>query len=115
MIKEYLERGKQVLYLLPEIAITSQIILRLQAVFGDKAGFYHSKLSDFERAEVWQRVAGKFHDYDRLQIVIGVRSAVFLPFGDLGLIIIDEEHENTYKQYDPAPRYNARDVAIMLA
>ncbi len=115
LIRQFIEQGKQVLYLLPEIAITTQIIYRLQAVFGDKVGIYHSKLSDNERAEVWQRVADNYQDFEPYQIVIGVRSAVFLPFKNLGLIIVDEEHENTYKQFDPAPRYNARDLAIVLA
>ncbi len=115
LIQQYVEQGKQVLYLLPEIAITTQIVYRLQAVFGDKVGIYHSKLSSNERAEVWQRLAGQLPDYEPYKIIIGVRSAVFLPFQNLGLIIVDEEHENTYKQFDPAPRYNARDVAIKLA
>ena len=115
LIKQFVEQGKQVLYLLPEIAITTQIVYRLQAVFGDKVGIYHSKLSSNERAEVWQRLSGQMPDYEPYQIIIGVRSAVFLPFKNLGLIIVDEEHENTYKQFDPAPRYNARDVAIKLA
>ena len=98
------------MYLLPEIALTTQIVVRLQKVFGDKMGIYHSKFSDNERVEVWKGVvSGQF------QFVIGVRSAVFLPFDNLGLIIVDEEHETSYKQHDPAPRYHARDVAMMMA
>lgn len=110
LIQQALEGGSQVLYLLPEIALTTQIVVRLQKVFGDKMGIYHSKFSDNERVEVWKGiVSGQY------QFVVGVRSAVFLPFDNLGLIIVDEEHETSYKQHDPAPRYHARDVAIMLA
>jgi len=110
LIQEVLESGSQVLFLLPEIALTTQIVNRLQKVFGNKMGVFHSKYSDNERVEVWQGVIhGKF------QFVVGVRSAVFLPFDSLGMIIIDEEHESSYKQHDPAPRYHARDTAIMLA
>ena len=110
LIEEALNQGKQVLYLLPEIALTSQIISRLKEVFGDKTGIYHSRFSDSERVEVFMKLRrGEY------QIILGVRSAVFLPFTNPGLIIIDEEHENTYKQFDPAPRYHARDAAIMLA
>lgn len=110
LIQRALESGSQVLYLLPEIALTTQIVVRLQKVFGDKMGIYHSKFSDNERVEVWKGiVSGQY------QFVIGVRSAVFLPFDNLGLIIVDEEHETSYKQHDPAPRYHARDVAMMLA
>ena len=109
LIQDTLAAGKQVLYLLPEIALTAQIVNRLQTVFGEKMGIYHSKFSDNERVEVWQGLlSGKF------DFVIGVRSAVLLPFQNLGLIIVDESHENSYKQFDPAPRYNARDVAIYL-
>ena len=115
LIKEQLAKGKQVLYLLPEIAITSQIVARLQAVFGDQVGFYHSRLNDNERAEVWQRLNNWLAGKEPYKIIIGVRSAIFLPFHNLGLVIVDEEHENTYKQFDPAPRYNARDAAIMLS
>lgn len=113
LIQEELKKGKQVLYLLPEIALTTQIIGRLKHHFGDKIGIYHSKYSDAERVEVYRNLAGMTEKkpYD---IILGVRSAVFLPFKDLGLIIIDEEHENTYKQFDPAPRYNARDAATIL-
>ncbi|GAB3890109.1 replication restart helicase PriA [Spirosoma agri] len=110
MIQQAIGSGSQVLYLLPEIALTTQIVVRLQRVFGDKMGIYHSKFSDNERVEVWKGVvSGQF------QFVVGVRSAVFLPFDNLGLIIVDEEHETSYKQHDPAPRYHARDVAMMLA
>ncbi|MER2995976.1 replication restart helicase PriA [Pontibacter populi] len=110
LIKHALEGGGQVLYLLPEIALTAQIVTRLMKVFGEKLGVYHSKFSDNERAEVWQGVLS-----GRFQVVVGVRSAVFLPFHNLSLIIVDEEHEASYKQYDPAPRYNARETALMMA
>ncbi len=110
LIKHALEGGGQVLYLLPEIALTAQIVQRLMKVFGDKLGVYHSKFSDNERAEVWQGILS-----GRFQVVVGVRSAVFLPFHELSLIIIDEEHEASYKQYEPAPRYNARETALMMA
>ena len=110
LIQQALSSGSQVLYLLPEIALTTQIVVRLQRVFGDKMGIYHSKFSDNERVEVWKGiVSGQY------QFVVGVRSAVFLPFDNLGLIIVDEEHETSYKQHDPAPRYHARDVAMMMA
>lgn len=110
LIRRALEGGAQVLYLLPEIALTTQIVVRLQKVFGSSMGVYHSKFSDNERVEVWNGILnGKF------KFVVGVRSAVFLPFDNLGLIIIDEEHDPSYKQHDPAPRYLARDVARMLA
>ncbi|QRR03227.1 replication restart helicase PriA [Dyadobacter sandarakinus] len=110
MIRQVLASGSQVLFLLPEIALTAQIVVRLRKVFGDVMGIYHSKFSDNERVEVWKGILdGKF------QFVVGVRSAIFLPFDNLGLIIVDEEHETSYKQHDPAPRYNARDVAVILA
>jgi len=113
LIEDALKNKKQVLYLLPEIALTSQIILRLKAVFGKKVGVYHSKFSDAERVEIWNNlIDAKEESY---QIILGVRSSIFLPFANLGLIIIDEEHENTYKQFDPSPRYNARDLAVVLA
>ncbi|MDY6800505.1 MAG: primosomal protein N' [Bacteroidota bacterium] len=114
LMQEQIDQGKQVLYLLPEIALTAQIINRLKSVFGNRVGIYHSKFNDGERVEVYQNVLKntKKNHYD---IILGVRSSLFLPFSNLGLIIIDEEHENTYKQYDPAPRYNARDTAIVLA
>ena len=111
LIDEEIRRGRQVLYLLPEIALTAQIINRLKAVFGSKVGIYHSKFSDAERVEVWNNIGRE----DGYSVVLGVRSSIFLPFANLGLVIVDEEHENTYKQYDPAPRYHARDAAIMLA
>ncbi len=114
LIKSMLDKAKQVLYLLPEIAITSQIINRLKEVFGDKVGVYHSKFSDSERVEIWNNVAGKGNS-KKYDIILGVRSSIFLPFDNLGLIIVDEEHENTYKQQDPAPRYHARDSSIVLA
>ncbi|MCA6073654.1 replication restart helicase PriA [Fulvivirga sedimenti] len=110
IMQHVLDNDMQILYLLPEIALTTQIVQRLRAVFGDKLGVYHSRYSDNERVEVWQGVLS-----GRYQIVVGVRSSIFLPFDHLGLVIIDEEHEHSYKQYDPAPRYHARDAAIMLA
>lgn len=113
LINEQLQQGKQVLYLLPEIALTTQIIHRLKTVFGNQVGIYHSKFSEAERTEVWNRVLSKGDD--RYSVILGVRSSVFLPFTNLGLVIVDEEHENTYKQFDPAPRYNARESAIYLA
>lgn len=110
LIRRALDGGTQVLYLLPEIALTTQIVQRLKKVFGSAMGVYHSKFSDNERVEVWNGVLqGKF------RFVVGVRSAVFLPFDNLGLIIIDEEHDPSYKQQEPAPRYHARDVARMMA
>lgn len=114
LIEEQLKKGKQVLYLLPEIALTAQIINRLKNAFGDKVGVYHSKFSYSERVQVWQ---GMMDDKEKhkYQVILGVRSSVFLPFDNLGLVIVDEEHENTYKQFDPAPRYHARDAAIVLA
>lgn len=111
LIDEVLKQGRQVLYLLPEIAITTQITERLAKLFGDKLFVYHSKFSDNERVEVWNKL---LHE-NTPKLVLGVRSSLFLPFKDLGLIIVDEEHENTYKQQDPAPRYHARNAAIMLA
>jgi len=114
LIREQLERGNQVLYLLPEIALTSQIIQRLKAVFGNQVGVYHSKFPDNERVEIYNQLLNDSGGSD-YQVILGVRSSVFLPFSRLGLVIVDEEHENTYKQFDPAPRYHARDVAIMLA
>ena len=111
LIQRALERKEQVLYLLPEIALTVQIMQRLQRIFGDRLGIYHSKYSDAERVEIWQKQLSQ-HPYD---VILGARSAVFLPFQRLGLVIVDEEHETSYKQQDPAPRYHARSVAIMLA
>lgn len=112
LIEEQLATGKQVLYLLPEIALTTQLVGRLRTYFGDKVGVYHSKYSNNERVELWRKVIEKS---PKAQIVIGARSALFLPFSDLSLIIVDEEHEQTFKQVDPAPRYHARDAAIVLA
>lgn len=111
LIEETLRQGRQVLYLLPEIALTTQITERLQRVFGSRLGIYHSKFPDAERVEIWQKQLSET-GYD---IILGVRSSVFLPFRNLGLVIVDEEHENTYKQQDPAPRYHARNAAIVLA
>jgi len=111
LIDEMVKGGKQVLYLLPEIALTTQIISRLRKVFGDRVGVYHSKFSDAERVEVYLKMLSR-EPYD---IILGVRSSIFLPYSSLGLIIVDEEHENTFKQYNPAPRYHARDTAIVLA
>lgn len=111
LIDEAVRQGKQVLYLLPEIALTTQITERLKRVFGSRLGIYHSKFPDAERVEVWQKQLSQ-EPYD---IILGVRSSLFLPFQRLGLVIVDEEHENTYKQQDPAPRYHARNAAIVLA
>lgn len=111
LIEETIRQGRQVLYLLPEIALTTQITERLKRVFGSRLGIYHSKFPDAERVEIWQKQLSE-QDYD---IILGVRSSVFLPFRRLGLVIVDEEHENTYKQQDPAPRYHARNAAIVLA
>jgi len=111
LIDEMVKNGKQVLYLLPEIALTTQIINRLRKVFGSKVGIYHSKFSDAERVEVYLKMVSE----DPYDIILGVRSSIFLPFEHLGLIIVDEEHENTFKQFNPAPRYHARDTAIVLA
>ncbi|TVQ83702.1 MAG: DEAD/DEAH box helicase, partial [Bacteroidetes bacterium] len=119
LIREAIEKGQQVLYLLPEIALTTQIIRRIQSHFGDKAGVYHSRFNEMERTEVWNNLAlGGIESLKttiRYQLVVGPRSALFLPWNKLGLIIVDEEHEASYKQHDPAPRYHARDAAIWLA
>ncbi len=112
LLEEVLDNGQQALYLLPEIALTSQLINRLQAYFGNKVSVYHSKYSIHERVEVWNNV---LNNKDKAKIVIGARSALFLPFPDLGIIVVDEEHEASFKQFDPAPRYHARDAAIVLA
>lgn len=111
LIDKVLKMGRQVLYLLPEIAITTQITERLAKLFGDKLLVYHSKFSDNERVEVWNRLLYG----NGPMLILGVRSSLFLPFSSLGLIVVDEEHENTYKQQDPAPRYHARNAAIVLA
>jgi primosomal protein N' (replication factor Y) (superfamily II helicase) len=110
LIRQALESGTQVLYLLPEIALTTQIVQRLRKLFGDHMGVYHSRFSDNERVEVWNGVLN-----GRFNFVIGVRSSIFLPFNHLGLIIVDEEHDTSYKQQEPAPRYHARDAALMMA
>ena len=112
LIQEVLEDGKQVLFLLPEIALTTQIITRLQFYFGDQISVFHSKYSMNERVEVWNNVLG---NKTKAQIILGARSSIFLPFSNLGLIVVDEEHETSYKQFEPSPRYNARDAAIVLA
>lgn len=111
LIQRELEQHRQVLYLLPEIALTVQMMERLRRVFGNRLGIYHSKYSDAERVEIWQKQLSG-HPYD---VILGARSAVFLPFQNLGLVIVDEEHETSYKQQDPAPRYHARSAAIMMA
>ena len=115
LIQEAIDEGKQVLYLLPEIALTAQIINRLKQYFGDKLGVYHSRYGTNERVEVWQQV-NEFakSQAPQRQIIIGSRSAIFLPYSNLGLVIVDEEHDSSFKQVDPAPRYNARDAAIVL-
>jgi primosomal protein N' (replication factor Y) len=112
LIEEYINSGRQVLYLLPEIALTTQLVVRLTAYFGNQVAVFHSKYSNNERIEAWQQVLSAS---EKAKVVIGARSALFLPFQNLGLIIIDEEHEQTFKQQDPAPRYHARDAAIVLA
>ena len=111
LIQQALKDGKQVLYLLPEIALTTQITERLKRIFGRRLGVYHSKFPDAERVEIWQKQLSE-NPYD---IILGVRSSVFLPFRRLGLVIVDEEHENSYKQQDPAPRYHARNAALVMA
>ncbi|NVO20104.1 MAG: primosomal protein N' [Bacteroidetes bacterium] len=130
LIRETLDAGKQVLYLLPEIALTTQIINRLTKYFGSEAGIYHSRYDENERVEIWQKVANSMFFTPKTviesgmdgtslqgsyQVILGARSALFLPYCNLGLIIVDEEHDSSFKQYDPAPRYNARDAAIFLA
>ncbi len=113
LIQEQLDLGKQVLFLLPEIALTTQLIQRLSSYFGEQIGVYHSKFNQNERVEIWNHVLN--NNPSKFRIVLGARSSVFLPFQELGLIIVDEEHESSFKQYDPSPRYNARDSAIVLA
>ena len=117
LITEMIRKGKQVLYLLPEIALSTQLIHRLKKHFGNEIGVYHSKFSDAERVEIWNNIqnTSKLNNQPQYKIILGVRSSVFLPYTNLGLIIIDEEHENTFKQYNPAPRYQARDAALVLA
>lgn len=113
LIEEQLTKGKQVLFLIPEIALTTQLIDRLSAYFGEQIGVYHSKFNQNERVEIWNTVLA--NDPTKFRLIIGARSSIFLPFQELGLIIVDEEHENTFKQTDPSPRYNARDASIVLA
>ena len=115
LIEEVLQLGKQVLYLVPEIALTTQLTDRLQAVFGDRLVVYHSKFSNAERVEIYHEVKGDEEMRREARVILGARSAIFLPFSELGLIIVDEEHEPSYKQQDPAPRYHARSAAIMMA
>jgi primosomal protein N' (replication factor Y) len=119
LMKETLDAGKQVLYLLPEIALTTQIITRLQNHFGGSISVYHSRFNENERVEVWKTVlgTGPVHEANGLasRLILGARSAVFLPFTNLGLVVVDEEHDSSYKQYDPSPRYNARETAMFLA
>lgn len=112
LIEEAIAKGKQVLYLLPEIALTTQLVTRLQIYFGEKVSVFHSRYSSHERVEVWYNV---LNNESKARIILGARSSIFLPFQDLGLIIVDEEHESSFKQFDPAPRYHARDSAIVLA
>lgn len=112
LIQDYLEQGKQILFLLPEIALTTQLIQRLSSYFGALVGVYHSRFNQNERVEIWNKVLN--NDPLTYRIILGARSAVFLPYQDLGLIIVDEEHESSFKQYDPSPRYNARDASIVL-
>ncbi len=115
LIDEVLKHGKQALYLLPEIALTTQIIERLKNVFGTKVGIYHSRLNSQERVEIWKKVLRfQTNPKEGYQVVLGARSALFMPFSNLGLVIVDEEHENSFKQFDPAPRYHARDMAVVL-
>ena len=112
-MRDAVEQGKQVLYLVPEIALTTQLVNRLRSYFGNRIGVYHSRFNQHERVEVWNKVLdNKSGDYD---IILGARSAIFLPFINLGLVVVDEEHDSSYKQFDPAPRYNARDAAMVLA
>ena len=112
LLEQFVHQGKQVLFLLPETALTTQLVQRLTAYFGNEVAVFHSKYSNNERIEVWNQV---LENSPKAKVVIGVRSAMFLPFANLGCIIVDEEHEQTYKQHDPAPRYHARDAAIVLA
>ena len=115
LIQDQLDKGKQVLYLLPEIALTTQIINRLKIYFGDKVGVSHSRMNNNERVEIWNAVKEKNSKKTQYPIIIGARSSLFLPFNKLGLIIVDEEHEPSFKQHQPSPRYHARDASIFLA
>lgn len=112
LIQQAIDEGKQVLYLLPEIALTTQIIVRLQKIFGDAVGIYHSKFNLNERVELWNEL---LKTNSKFKVILGARSSLFLPFTNLGLVIVDEEHENTFKQFDPAPRYHGRDLSLVLA
>lgn len=112
LISKVLDQGKQVMYLVPEIAITEQLVRRLQHIFGSAVAVFHSRMNLQERAELWHRIRD---NKEQARMIIGARSALFLPYSELGLVIVDEEHENTFKQFDPAPRYHARDAAIVLA
>jgi primosomal protein N' (replication factor Y) len=115
LIDEALKSGKQALYQVPEIALTTQIVQRLKNVFGPKVGIYHSRLNSQERVEIWEKVLQFRQNPDEgYQVILGARSSLFMPFSNLGLVIVDEEHENSFKQFDPAPRYNARDMAVVL-
>lgn len=117
LIDKVLSEGKQVLYLLPEIALTSQIVNRLRKFFGNKVGVYHSRFNEYERVEIWNRVlsqGGSQNLSDKYQLILGARSALLLPYSNLGLIIVDEEHDGSYKQADPSPRYHARDCSVVL-
>lgn len=113
LIEEQLKLGKQILFLLPEIALTTQLITRLSAYFGDLVGVYHSRFNQNERVEIWNHVL--VNHPERFRIILGARSSIFLPYQNLGLVIVDEEHESSFKQYDPSPRYNARDCSLVLA
>lgn len=113
LIREQLEKGNQVLFLLPEIALTTQLIQRLSKYFGNQIGIYHSKFNQNERIEIWNHVLAD--DPTKFRLIVGARSSIFLPFKKLGLVIVDEEHESSFKQYDPSPRYNGRDAAMVLA
>ena len=113
LIQSFLDVGKQVLFLIPEIALTTQLIQRLQKYFGSLVGVYHSKFNQNERVEIWQHVQA--NQQDKFRVIVGARSSIFLPFQELGLVIVDEEHESSYKQQDPAPRYHGRDAAMYLA
>lgn len=115
LIEEALKENKQVLYLVPEIALTTQLIARLRAVFGEAVGVYHSRFSENERVEIWQQLLNNETNNSKFKVVIGARSALFLPYTNLQLIIVDEEHDSSFKQHDPAPRYHARDAALYLA
>lgn len=115
LIDETIKSGQQALYLVPEIALTTQIMERLKNSFGNKVGIYHSKLNSQERVEIWNRLLlFRTDPHEGYQVILGARSSIFMPFSNLGMIIVDEEHENSYKQFDPAPRYNARDLAVVL-